>query len=204
MEYGGTIDKFMGDGIMVFFGDPSTKGRNKDALDCIEMAIVMRERVKLLRKKWSQEGIFSELHVRIGIHTGYCTVGNFGCESRMDYTAIGGTVNLASRLEGKASRDGILISGDTYRLTHGQFQTRRRDPVSLKGIKREIEAYDILGLSPRGVQPIDQHAVGFTLSLDLVLADATEVKALLRETICSIETLETRRLEKTAMLRILS
>ncbi len=204
IEHGGTIDKFMGDGIMVFFGDPSSNGRNGDAMACIKMALMMREKVKLLRKKWSSEGIFSELHVRIGIHTGYCTVGNFGCDSRMDYTAVGSTVNLASRLEGKAAQDGILISGDTYRLVCSQIQARQRAPVFLKGIKRGIEAHDVIGFSRKDEKPIEHQSAGFALTLDPSLVDIVQVKALLKETITTIEAIETRRLEKTVVLRILS
>ena len=82
--YGATIDKIVGDAIVIFFGDPETRGVKEDALACAEMAIAMRCRV---RSQFS----------------GYCTVGNFGSEDRMDYTIIGGGVNLASRLEAAAS-----------------------------------------------------------------------------------------------------
>lgn len=204
IEHGGTIDKFMGDGIMVFFGDPATEGQHKDALACIKMALSMREKVKLLRLKWSGEGIFSDLHVRIGIHTGFCTVGNFGCESRMDYTAVGSTVNLASRLEGKAMQDGILISGDTYKLVHREVRAHHRDPVYLKGIKRGIETHDVLGFDRKNEQAIGRQAAGFSLNLDPTLIDCDEVKAMLKETITRIEAIEIRRLEKTVVLQILN
>ena len=204
IEHGGTIDKFMGDGIMVFFGDPSTSGRSGDAIACIKMALVMREKVSLLRKKWSSEGIFSELHVRIGIHTGYCTVGNFGCDSRMDYTAVGSAVNLASRLEGKASQDGVLISGDTYQLVRDQIRTRERDPVFLKGINRRVEAHDVLGFSEQKEKPIERQSAGCCIILDPSLMHAGQVKTMLREMIDTIEAIENRRSEKSEMLRILS
>jgi len=204
IEHGGTIDKFMGDGIMVFFGDPVSTGRSNDALACIKMALAMREKVKLLRYKWSEEGIFSELHVRIGIHTGFCTVGNFGCASRMDYTAVGSTVNIASRLEGQAARDGILISAESYRMVQGKVRACHRDQVYLKGIKRGIESYDVLGLSRKNEKEIDRRVAGLTLSLDPTLMDSTQAKAVLRDLIVEIESIETRRLEKTAVLRILN
>ena len=204
IEHGGTIDKFMGDGIMVFFGDPSTSGRSGDAIACIRMALVMREKVRLLRKKWSSEGIFSELHVRIGIHTGYCTVGNFGCDSRMDYTAVGSAVNLASRLEGKASQDGVLISGDTYQLVRDHIRTRERDPVFLKGINRRVEAHDVLGFSEQKEKPIERQSAGCCIILDPSLMHAGQVKTMLREMIDTIEAIENRRSEKSEMLRILS
>ena len=105
--YGGTIDKFIGDAIMIFFGDPKSRGEKQDALACVMMAIEMRERLKYLREKWINQGISDPLHIRIGINTGYCTVGNFGSDNRMDYTIIGGQVNLASRLESNAGTDQI-------------------------------------------------------------------------------------------------
>merc|ERR1712000_315322 len=102
LKYGGTIDKFIGDGIMIFFGDPKSKGTKRDALACVSMAIEMRRHMLKLRKQWAEHGMTAPLQIRMGINTGYCTVGNFGTESRMDYTIIGKEVNLASRLESEA------------------------------------------------------------------------------------------------------
>jgi PAS domain S-box-containing protein len=89
-EHGGTIDKFIGDGIMIFFGDPETRGRKQDALACVRMALAMRERIHQLHDEWRAAVGSADLHVRIGINTGYCTVGNFGSEDRLDYTIVGG------------------------------------------------------------------------------------------------------------------
>ena len=102
LKHGGTIDKFVGDSIMIFFGDPKTRGPKKDALAAVSMAIAMRRHMKVLRQQWQTQGIESPLQIRMGINTGYCTVGNFGAENRMDYTLIGKEVNLASRLESLA------------------------------------------------------------------------------------------------------
>jgi adenylate cyclase len=79
----------------MFFGDPTSLGVKNDALACVQMAIAMQNRVSELAHEWKRNGIVTPLRCRIGIHTGYCTVGNFGSEDRMDYTMIGGTVNLA-------------------------------------------------------------------------------------------------------------
>ena len=98
LQYGATIDKYVGDAIVMFFGDPTTLGVKEDALACVQMAIAMQKRVGELAQEWRNSGIETPLRCRIGIHTGYCTVGNFGSEDRMDYTMVGGTVNLASRL----------------------------------------------------------------------------------------------------------
>jgi len=102
LQFGATIDKYVGDAIVMFFGDPTTLGVKEDALACVEMAIAMQKRVSELAREWADMGVATPLRSRIGIHTGYCTVGNFGSDDRMDYTMIGGTVNLASRLEHEA------------------------------------------------------------------------------------------------------
>ncbi len=99
LDHGATIDKYVGDAIVIFFGDPETKGVKEDALACVKMAIAMRKRMNDLQVIWRDLGIEKPLRVRMGIHTGFCTVGNFGSEDRMDYTIIGGAANIASRLE---------------------------------------------------------------------------------------------------------
>jgi adenylate cyclase len=144
LTFGGTIDKFMGDGMMIFFGDPHSKGAKNDALQCLYMAIEMRRELVRLREDWAANGVYSDLHIRIGIHTGYCAVGNFGCTEKMDYTAIGGTVNLASRLESNASRDDILISNSTHSLVGNQIDCEAQSPVRLKGIREFVESYRVL------------------------------------------------------------
>src|SRR6185436_11166633 len=88
LEHGATIDKYIGDAIMVFFGDPETKGVQEDARACVRMAIAMLRRLRELRAEWLELGAEKPFHLRIGINTGYCTVGNFGSDDRMDYTII--------------------------------------------------------------------------------------------------------------------
>jgi len=99
---------------MIFFGDPETRGVKEDALACVKMTFAMQKRMQELGAIWRNSGIETPISCRIGIHTGYCTVGNFGSEDRMDYTIVGGAVNLASRLEHEAPPGGILISYETY------------------------------------------------------------------------------------------
>ena len=99
IECGGTIDKFIGDSVLVFFGDPESDGEEEDALKCIEMAIRMQKRVAELQRFWKKHGVSNGMRVRMGINTGYCTVGNFGSELRLDYTVLGSPVNLAARLQ---------------------------------------------------------------------------------------------------------
>ncbi|MFP6808343.1 MAG: adenylate/guanylate cyclase domain-containing protein [Pseudomonadales bacterium] len=144
-SYGGTVDKFVGDGIMIMFGAPESRGLEQDAINCVAMALVMRSRLECLRQKWANEGIPGELHVRMGIHSGYCAVGNFGSNERMDYTAIGGVVNLANRLESAAERNEILISKETWQLVHRGFTGMQKPSIRVKGIAREVSIVSLSG-----------------------------------------------------------
>ena len=117
LEHGGTIDKYIGDAMMIFFGDPNTNGEKQDARDCLEMALSMQEKMKLLQNKWQNEGFSEPFQIRIGINTGYCNVGNFGSAQRLTYTIIGGEVNVIQRLEGNADPNGILMSYETFAHT---------------------------------------------------------------------------------------
>jgi class 3 adenylate cyclase len=142
IEFGGTLDKFMGDGIMIFFGDPETKGVKDDALACIAMAKRMQEIIDDLEKIFAEQGIDKELHARFGIHTGYCNVGNFGSEKRMDYTLLGRSVNLASRLESNGIPDQIHISSETHALVKNDYQCmEREEPINVKGFDRALQTY---------------------------------------------------------------
>ncbi len=87
LDHGATIDKYVGDAIIAFFGDPETRGVKEDARACVNMA--MQRRMRELRSEWLDMGLERPFEVRIGINTGFCTVGNFGSEDRMDYTIIG-------------------------------------------------------------------------------------------------------------------
>jgi adenylate cyclase len=128
LEHGATIDKYIGDAIMAFFGDPETRGVREDALACVRMAIAMQRRMRELHSEWLGLGIERPFELRIGINTGFCTVGNFGSEDRMDYTLIGSEVNLAARLQSHADRGGILIAHETYSLVQGEIRARRPSP----------------------------------------------------------------------------
>ena len=138
LECGGTIDKFIGDAVMVFFGDPESLGEEEDALHCIEMALRMKARVEELREYWVRNGVKGGLDIRVGIATGHCTVGNFGSNQRMDYTALGGPVNISARLESKAPKNEILISDATHNLIKGKVETNYFDEIKLKGFARPI------------------------------------------------------------------
>jgi class 3 adenylate cyclase/PAS domain-containing protein len=144
LTYGATIDKYVGDAIVIFFGDPETRGVTEDALACVEMAIAMRKRMRELQGVWRASGIEKPLQCRIGINTGYCTVGNFGSEDRMDYTIIGGGVNLASRLEAAATPGEILMSYETYANVRHRIHCEERGDISVKGIAYRIATYQVV------------------------------------------------------------
>ena len=146
LEYGATIDKYVGDAIMIFFGDPETRGVKEDALACVKMAIAMQERMQELGTVWRDSGIEMPISCRIGIHTGYCTVGHFGSEDRMDYTIVGGAVNLASRLEHEAPPGGILISYETYALVKDEIRCEEMGRIQVRGIGHPVATYRVVDL----------------------------------------------------------
>lgn len=146
LAHGATIDKYVGDAILIFFGDPETKGVKEDAIACVNMAIAMRKRMYELADVWRVSGIEKPLRVRMGIHTGFCTVGNFGSEDRMDYTIIGGAVNTASRLESIATPGDILISYETFAHVRDQVQCEEHGEVSVKGIAYPVASYRVIDL----------------------------------------------------------
>lgn len=169
LKHGGTIDKFIGDSVMVFFGDPKSNGTKRDALACLAMAIDMRRHMQVLRKKWIEQGIKTPLQIRMGINTGYCTVGNFGTESRMDYTIIGKEVNLASRLESNAEAGEILISDETYNLVKDKIMCRLKGKIEMKGFSEPVATYQVIDFRrDLGSNPtfIEHDAEGFSLYLD--------------------------------------
>jgi len=134
LEYGGTLDKFIGDAVMVFFGDPVTLGEAEDATRCVQMGLKMQERAQEL-----------SIQVRVGVSSGECTVGNFGSDDRMDYTIIGREVNAAARLEKGSEPGRILISDTTYALVKDAIRCEPRGEITVKGIDRPLMTYWALG-----------------------------------------------------------
>ncbi|MGI9524266.1 MAG: adenylate/guanylate cyclase domain-containing protein [Hyphomicrobiaceae bacterium] len=143
IEHGATIDKFIGDAMLIFTGDPETKGVMEDAQACLRMAVAMQHRMIDLAKSWRAEGYNMPFEMRIGINTGYCNVGNFGSEQRMDYTIIGEEVNLAARLEDAADPGGILMSYETFALVRDVVEAEERTTIAMKGIKRKVRTFAV-------------------------------------------------------------
>jgi adenylate cyclase len=144
-EYGGTLDKFIGDAMVVFFGDPETSGVKQDALQCVRMALAMQRRMTELQSLWREMGSDKTFQIRCGINTGYCDVGNFGSDMRMDYTIIGAEVNKAARLEQAADPGGILIAKETWGLVRDEILADAHEPLTVKGFPEPIEAYAVRG-----------------------------------------------------------
>ena len=147
IRWGGTIDKFIGDAILVFFGDPESRGNKEDAMACVSMALEMLEKLELLREAWRERGLARSLNARMGIHSGVCTVGNFGSEDRLDYTVIGNGVNLAARLETNSESNKILISEDTYLLVKEEIKCIKKQEISVKGVSYPIQTYEVSGFT---------------------------------------------------------
>jgi len=169
LDYGGTIDKYIGDAIMIFFGDPESLGEKEDAIACVKMAIAMKKKLRMMRREWDVLGISTPLRVRMGVNTGYCTVGNFGSEERLDYTIVGGAVNLASRLETAATVDEILVSEDTFSLIKEVIACEPNEKITVKGMSYPVMTYTVVDLIET-IQEEREHIQaalkGFNLSID--------------------------------------
>jgi class 3 adenylate cyclase len=170
LKHGGTIDKFIGDAIMVFFGDPSTKGAKADCIAAVSMAIDMKKHMKELRQRWLNQGIQKPLEIRMGINTGFCTVGNFGTENRLDYTLLGTEVNLASRLESAAEPGEILITHESYSLVKDLIMCRDKGEIQVKGYQQPVRVYSVEDMRKNlgKDQTYFEHLTnGFSIYLDL-------------------------------------
>ncbi len=173
-RHGGTLDKFIGDAILVFFGDPETKGVEEDAKACVRMALEMQRRLLQLNAEWRRRGIENPFKVRMGVNTGFCNVGNFGSADRMDYTIIGAEANLAARLQSIAESGGIMLSYETYAHVRDMVRARAQAPITMKGISREVIPYAVESEldSSAGLPPvINARVAGLDVFLDLEAMD---------------------------------
>jgi class 3 adenylate cyclase len=192
-EHGGTIDKFIGDAMLIFFGDPETKGDRADAEACIRMAWNMQRRLVELNAKWRAAGIEHPFKARMGINSGYCNVGNFGSTDRMDYTIIGAEANLAARLQSIAEPGGIVISYETFALVSGVIVAHQLAPISMKGISREVIPYsvdDMLKTSDDKRDVVVARMTGLDFYLDPSIVDAKDanrIRSILSDALASLD-----------------
>jgi len=141
-SHGGNVDKFMGDGILAFFGDPFEMPDH--CVRCVRAAIAMREKIIELAEKW-RHVVDIDLRVRIGINIGNVIVGNLGTKTRIEYTVIGAAVNLAQRMESNAPVGGILVTAAVWEKVKDLFTFSEKRQVVVKGYGDPIEAYEVNG-----------------------------------------------------------
>ncbi|HMH77164.1 MAG TPA: adenylate/guanylate cyclase domain-containing protein, partial [Candidatus Udaeobacter sp.] len=142
LEHEGTLERFTGDGMMIFFNDPVPV---PDAPErAIRMALAMRDRVQQLDVGWRKRGY--DLGLKIGIAQGYATIGAIGFEGRWDYGAIGTVTNLAARLCGEAGPSEILVSRRVAGAVEDLASLEALEPLTLKGFARPVAAFRVLAL----------------------------------------------------------
>jgi adenylate cyclase len=141
--YGGTLDKFIGDAVMAFFGAPIAQDDHADR--AILAGIMMQRLIDDWNRDREQAGLAPVL-IRVGINSGPAVVGNVGTEKRVDYTVLGSAVNIASRLESGVAKPGqIVISQNTLERTIGSFNTESLGEFALKGLQQKMPVYAVLG-----------------------------------------------------------
>jgi class 3 adenylate cyclase len=140
-KHGGTLDKYVGDAVMVFFGDPIQQNDHPDR--AVRMGIEMLERMESLSQHWL-DAYGEVFEIGIGIATGWVTVGDIGSPARSDYTVLGDQVNLASRLADRAKARQILVTDATMKAVRHIVEGRLVDEVALKGISRPVDIYELV------------------------------------------------------------
>jgi adenylate cyclase len=138
--HGGTLDKYLGDGLMALFGAPTTTP--EDASNALNTAVAMQRRILGINMELREEGLL-EIGVGIGLHTGEAIVGYIGSERRSEYTAIGDTVNTASRLESNARGGEILLSDATAKAAHSRYKLLPRDPITVKNREQPVVLWEV-------------------------------------------------------------
>jgi adenylate cyclase len=184
LPHRGTLDKLIGDAIMMYFGCPIRDPRH--AVDACRGALAMQQRMRALNERWSRESL-PRLRTRIGINTGVAVAGNMGTDRVFNYTIIGDCVNLASRLEGVNKEYGTstIIGEDTWTLVREQFVTRELDWIRVKGKTRPVAIYELVaeagGASARQQEAFARFAQGLQLYRAQRWADAAAAFALARQ-----------------------
>jgi class 3 adenylate cyclase len=142
-RFGATIDQFVGDGIMIFIGAPHATSDKDHALRAVRMALEMQRRMLELKDVWAERGIRKPFRARIGINTGYASVGDFGSEGRKVYSAIGLQVNIAARIQSHCEPGRILISDTTWALVNDEIPCTDKGELMLKGVHYPVRVYEV-------------------------------------------------------------
>ncbi len=190
LEYGATIDKYIGDAMLLFFGDPESRGVNEDAKTAVLMAMAMQRRMRELHQEWRNRGLERPFRIRMGISTGFCTVGNFGSRDRMDYTIIGNQVNLAARLQAAAEPGSILLAHETNSLVQDAVLTEEQPPLTVKGFPKPVNTYKVVGTYGELVEEgkvVLRERDGLRVLVDLTRPDKSEAIAILEEVLAQLK-----------------
>jgi class 3 adenylate cyclase len=141
--YGATINQFVGDGLMIFFGAPEATNDQDHALRAVRMAASMQRRMSTLGERWFRAGIQTPFRIRIGINTGTASVGDFGSTGRITYSAIGNQTNLTARIQTACEPGGILISHTTWALVKDQIPCKERGEIRVEGLHYPVRVYEV-------------------------------------------------------------
>jgi class 3 adenylate cyclase len=140
---GATVNQFVGDGIMIFFGAPEATSDRDHALRSVRMAQAMQRRMSELGKKWYEDGIQTPFRIRIGINTGVASVGDFGSKGRKTYSAVGNQTNLTARIQDHCTPGRILISHSTWALIRENIPCEERGEIEVKGLHYPVRVYEV-------------------------------------------------------------
>lgn len=146
VAHGGTLDNYIGDGLMVIFGAPVADEEPVQAWAALRAGFGMIARADELSAAIRDRGIPADLRLRVGVNTGHCTVGVFGSDLLRAYKAVGFAVNVAARLQSEADPGTVLAGFRTYALVKDRVRAQSRGELTLKGAARPVEAWEILGL----------------------------------------------------------
>jgi adenylate cyclase len=148
--HGGTLDNYIGDGVMAVFGAPQRVEERDQAWSAVQAAVAMRARAREVADRIRERGIPADLQIRVGVNAGHCTVGVFGSDVLRAYKVVGFPVNVAARLQTEATPGTILCGYRTYAHVRDRVHAAERAPLTIKGAARPVEAWEILELADGG------------------------------------------------------
>jgi len=180
---GGTLNRFPGAAIFVAFGDPTSSGESGDALACVSAALEMQARMSALREERAARGRGHPFHLRMGIASGYCLVGDFGSDEHMSYSILGQQVDLARLVQSQAGPNEILITKPVWTLVHDRFKCVPAPPIHSETLDEAAEVYRVVETVDAGADTGTMHrsGPGFSLWLDPGLASDEDRAAVARD-----------------------
>lgn len=146
LRHGGTLENYIGDGVMAVFGAPEHTDERDQAWSAVQAAVEMQDRARKLAERVRARGIPADLQIRIGINAGRCMIGVFGSDALRSYKVIGFAVNMAARLQTEAEPGSILCGFRSYAMVKERVKAVPREPLVLKGSARPVEAWQIVGI----------------------------------------------------------